>query len=274
MSRPAEEAKAARLLIALKCSQRIFKYALIPLHFKNFFEYGGLGERIVSHRMQGVDEMVEQFLPASTAGKTNVEVEALRRQYLSGMEDFTRQEVSEYLPILYNQALVMIITVFDGFFSESLTTITNKYPQYLKSMADDKDITIMQIIDLADYSAIFERIQSRVIKRFDYKSITERLDVLRKLGVNVDDALRFKFHRAQTQQKYPESLKLLRSYYEKRNSIVHQEQPAFDTYEQLEAAGEFFSDLVLSLGFALGFKFDVMTDFETMFARHAQRPRT
>jgi hypothetical protein len=272
MSKPAEETGAEQLLLSMKFSQRILKYTLIPFHFRNFFEYGDLKEKIVNRRMQGVDEMVEQYIPAKIAGKTDVEVEAIKTRQFSLMEAHTRQDVEEYLPILYSQALVMIITAFDLFLYESLATIINKHPQYLKSMADEKDMTIVQIIDLADYTAIFEKIQSRVLKRFDYKSITERLDALRKLGVDVDAALGFKFHKVDIQQQYPESLKLLRSYFDKRHAIVHREQPAFDTYEQLEAAGTFFDKLVLSLGFALGFRFDIMTDFEKTIGRHRQRP--
>lgn len=262
------------LLTPMKFTQRINKYAIVPFHFKIFFEHSDLKKQIQSRRMEGFDELSEQFAPSLSPGKTANDIESYKTQLLSSLEAYTQKEVDEYLPILYNQALVMIITVFDVFLYESLKVATNKHPQLLKSMADEKDMTIVQIIDMADYQSIFERIQDRVLKRFDYKGIMEKMDALKKMRVAVDDALGFKFHKKKVQQQYPQALKMLRNNYDKRHAIVHREQHTFDTYEQLEEVARFFNDLVLSLALALGFRFDIMTDFEKLVGSHPKRSGT
>src|SRR5437879_3584003 len=106
-------------------------------------------------------------------------------------------------------------------------------------MADEKDMTIVKILELADYRAIFEAIQSRALRRFDYKSITEKIDAIRKLRVDVDAALGFKFLTSKVQNQYTDSPTLLRDCYNKRHAIVHREQHTFDSYKQLEEVGLF-----------------------------------
>ena len=149
----------------------------------------------------------------------------------------------------------------------------SKCPQLLKSMADEKDMTIVQILRLADYQAIFEAIQSRVLRRFDHKSISEKIDAIRKLRVDVDAALGFKFHLPTVRSEYENCLELLRDSYSKRHAIVHQEQQFFDSYKQLEEVGLFLGYLITSFSFALGFRFGIMTDVERFLGRpHPQRP--
>jgi hypothetical protein len=174
--------------------------------------------------------------------------------------------------MLYNQALVMIVTVFDVYLYESLKIVIDKHPHLLKSMADEKDISIIEIIDKADYQSIYETIRDRVLRRFDFKSIRAKVDALRKLRVDMDAALSFQFQTAKVQQRYNNSLKMLHDYYEKRHAIVHREQHTFDSYEQLEEVSQFFTDLIWSLGFAIGFRFNIMTDWEKMAGNHPKRP--
>jgi len=263
------------LLTPIKFSDRINKYAIVPFHFMIFFEHGDLRERIENHRIRGLDELHEQYAPGMYSDKTSAEAESLKLQLRAKFDEKTRLEVAEYLPILYNQALVMMMTVFDVFLYESLKTITSKHPNLLKSMADEKDMTIVRILELADYQAIFEAIQSRVLRKFDYKSITEKIDAIRKLRVDVDAALGFKFLTAKVQSQYAaDNLTLLRDWYNKRHAIVHREQHVFDSYEQLEEVGLFLGYLVRSFSFALGFRFGITTDWERFTQTpHPQRPK-
>jgi hypothetical protein len=193
-------------------------------------------------------------------------------EHRAKLEAFSCQEVDEYLPILYNQALVMMVTVFDVFRYESLKIVTTKHPDLLKSMADEKDMTIVRILELGECQAIFEAIQSRVLRRFDYKSITEKIDAIRKLRVDVDAAFGFTFHTLKIQEQYPDTLPRFRDCYDKRHAIVHREQHTFDTYEQLEEVDMFLGYLVMSFSLALGFRFGIMTDWEKIFVPHPERP--
>jgi hypothetical protein len=262
------------LLTPMKFSDRINKYAIVPFHFMIFFEHADLRERIQNHRMKELDELNEQFTPKMYPNKTPAEVEVLKLELRARLQATTYQEVDEYLPILYNQALVMMVTVFDVFLYESLRTVTSKCPVLLKSMADEKDMTIVQILELADYQAIFEAIQSRVLRRFDYKGILEKIEALRKLRVDVDAALHFKFLTSKVQGQYSNSLELLRDSYDRRHAIVHREQHTFDSFKQLEEVGLFLGYLVKSFSFALGFRFGIMTDWERFTQQpHPQRPR-
>lgn len=194
------------LLTPMKFSGRINKYAIVPFHFMIFFEHADLRERIQNHRMEGLDELNEQFTPKMYPGKAPAEIEGHKADLRAKLEATVSQDVDEYLPILYNQALVMMVTVFDVFLYESLKTVTSKHPNLLKSMADEKDMTIVSIIELADYEAIFKAIQDRVLRRFDHKSISEKIDAIRKLRVDVDAALGFRFHKATVRSQYENCL--------------------------------------------------------------------
>ena len=111
------------LITPMKFTARINKYAIVPFHFMIFFEHADLRERIQNHRMKGLDELNEQFTPKMYSNKTTTEIEAVKMQHRAALEATTRQDVDEYLPILYNQALVMMVTVFDVFLYESLKTM-------------------------------------------------------------------------------------------------------------------------------------------------------
>src|SRR6266567_5688049 len=96
------------LLLPLRFSNSVNKYALIPWHFQLFFDHGNLKDLIVNYRMHGLDEMNKEWTPLIHRGKSPDEIRTLIAEQRSKMEANVHQEVGEYLPILFDQALVMI----------------------------------------------------------------------------------------------------------------------------------------------------------------------
>ena len=122
----------------------------------------------------------------------------------------------------------------------------------------------MQTGSIADYQGIFETIQSEVLRRFDFKSIEEKIKALKKMGVNVDEALAFKLLKERVRQRFPNGLQLLKKYYVQRHDVVHRDKHVISTYEELEEIADFFNALLLSFGVVLGKHFQIETDWDLM----------
>jgi hypothetical protein len=56
------------ILTPMAFTSRIQEYTLAPYHFYAFFKYADLRERIINHRMQGFDELTEQYVPEEYIG--------------------------------------------------------------------------------------------------------------------------------------------------------------------------------------------------------------
>ncbi len=250
------------LIKPVKFQLRLGKFVIVPFHFRYFFEKYNFAEILFVNRMKGLNDLFDEY--QITIDSIPKEAQAQFSENLNKAKNQAKIDIEQYLPILYNQALVTIVTVFDVFLSDSLEVITNKQPNLIKTLADEKDITIRQIVDAADYQSIFELIQSKVLKRFDYKSIDEKITALKKMGVDVDEALSFKVLKEEVRQRFPNGLQFLIKYYDQRHDVVHRDKHVISTYEELEGIADFFENLLLSFGLALGKHFQIETDFDLM----------
>jgi hypothetical protein len=164
------------------------------------------------------------------------------------------------MPILFNQAFVLICSIFDFFLTDSLQVITRKQPNILKGLAGKKEIDIAQVIDLANYRKIFEFIQAKVLKDFDYGSIEHKIKTIEKLKVDIAGAFSFYYHIHEVQAKYPNARKLLSDIYEKRHGVVHRDELPIANYDELEEIVLFLDSLMMSLGLVMGKHFNIPTD--------------
>jgi hypothetical protein len=78
-----------------------------------------------------------------------------------------------------------------------------------------------------DYEEAVKIIRDKVVARFDFKGIEDKLKRLERLGIDVTSALALRKHITDVQSYYPDGRALLLGTYEKRNDVVHRNQLIF-----------------------------------------------
>jgi len=246
--------------------KRLKKYSLIPYYLHLLSTYGNLKELILARKMEGLDQILIEMTPYVMAEMKEEERQKAIQTFKEKAEEMNRKEIDSFMPILFNQALVMACTTIDVFLVDALRVITQKKPNILKGLAGKESIDIAQVIDLADYQKIFEFIQAKVLKKFDYGSIEDKIKTFDKLGVDTAGAFSFKHHNEKVQMKYPNAQDLLISTYQKRHGIVHADQLPLTTYKELEEITTFYDNLMLSFGIELGRHFSITTDWHLLIS--------
>jgi hypothetical protein len=249
------------LLTPVKFSTRLSNAFLAAYYAWVLFDYHNYKEVIIKGSIKNFYDDMKEGMPQmyeALVMDTNLFNEALNK-----FEQQRRLHVNESLTIIFNQSFVMMITVFDVYLNDSLKTVLRKQPKLLKTLADDeKDITVSQVLDSESYEEIFDKIANKVLRRFDFKSIEQKISLLKKIGVDTESALSFKYHKKEIQTKFPDGYKLLVDYYSQRHEIVHQDKHYLKTKDDLEQIADFFSPLILSFGIAIGAHFSIKTDWD------------
>ncbi len=250
------------ILKPLKFGNRMRKYILIPYKLDYISRHGNLNEAILKFDMKtfnGIEnDMDGLWMPGTTEEEKKNHVKKIRKQ----IEDKSRKDMGNYFPILFNQALIMSCTVLDTFLVDSLKVLTNKQPNVLKGLASRDDVSIKELIDYSDYQKIFNHIQEKILKRFDFAGIEKKIKILRGLGIDMDTALGLKFHLPHFREKYPRGYEFLLDAYKKRHEIVHQDQLPLNTYQDLEEICSFFDGFMMDFAIITGRHFVIPVDFE------------
>ena len=250
------------LLKPLKFGQRIRKYILIPFYLNGASEHGNLKEALLKMHMAAFDMSFNDkkyWKPEVSKEQRKENMKKIREE----IEEKNRKNINEYLPILFNQALVMACTVFDNFLLDSIKVFTSKNPQLLKSLVVEGDINIYELIDLGDFNKIFSTIQTKVLNRFDFSSIEEKIKLLRnRLKIDTDSTFKLPYRNQEVQKRYPEGYKFLMNIYKNRNDIVHRDKLPLRSYEELENISTFFDYYMLDFALIAGKKFEINSDFE------------
>jgi hypothetical protein len=236
--------------------QRMLKYALIPRFIYDVDQTVGIREKILDHRMSGLEA---KFTELIDRGIISASVRGIFREKA---EENTREDIEEYLPILYNQALVMMCTTFDVFLIDSVEVITRKQPTILHSLTDPKDISITEVINATDYEILLDTIRKRALKRFDYGGIEDKVRILnKKVDLDTDGVFKFKFQVDAIRNKFPKSYESLVSAYNNRHGIVHRDEQPIKTPDDLSTVADLFSNLIMNFGWEMSERFDIQTDF-------------
>jgi hypothetical protein len=239
----------------LKFNLRMGKYALIPRLIHNVDQIVDIKGKILNLKMSGFERIFTELIDRGIASALGVSL--LRGK----AEQNEREDIEEYLPILFNQALVMMVTTFDVFLVDSLEVMTRKQPNILHQLAIQTDISIKDVVNTTDYETIFDTILKRALWRFDHRKIEEKIKVLKDVALDTDGIFNFKFQGDATRNKFPDSYKNLVAVYNNRHGIVHRDELPIKTPEELDTITELFSNLIMSFAWEMSERFDIKTDF-------------
>jgi HEPN superfamily RiboL-PSP-like protein len=243
---------------------RLKRDSLIPYYLDLLSTKGNLKELIMVHKMAGFDQMVAEMASRAMVVMKEEDRQATIQTIKKNAEEMNRKEIESFMPILFNQAVVMTCTTFDVFLVDSLEVVTRKQPNILKGLIGKQEIDINQITDLGDYQNILGFLQTKALKKFDYGSIEDKIKALEKLGVDITGVFSFKHHNQDIQKRYPNAQELLVNVYTKRHGIVHANQLPLTTYGELEEITTFVDNLMLSFGIELGAHFRITTDWDLL----------
>jgi len=252
------------ILTPLKFSSRASKYIMNAFYIDLLCKKGNLKEALLKARMHGMDKFIEEEFVQGNAllpSLTQKEKEETISKVKVGMEDANKKEVEDFLQILFNESLVMACTVFETFLQDSVSVIIDKNPQFLKSLSAEKDITIPQIIDIANYSAIFTTIKNKFLRRFDFKSVEDKINVLIKLGLSKEVIFTLG---KKISPKFPNPEKFLTTMFNNRNDVVHKDLLPIKTIDELLEVNEFLSHFFIKLSLDMFRRFGVMTDLHEL----------
>jgi len=246
-------------------ARRIGKYFMNVYYINLFCEKGNLKNILLKTRVRHIykdvmgDEMWKERLSLKK------KMENLRLLKEKAQEEYT-QEVENFLPILFNQTLVMFCTVFDNFLIDGLDVITNLKPEMIKNLSTKEDRDILEAIEEnmdVSRSTVFSIIRKKILERFDFKSIDKKINTFEALGLKRN--IIFKLNKKMT-VKYPKAEKLLKEIYSKRNDIVHKNTLPLRKFQELEHINGFFTHFIFKFSLDVWRTFNIKTDFHLMMS--------
>lgn len=246
----------------LKFNQRIGKHTVNAYYIDFLAKQGNLKDILLKARMKDADEILFEDVMDDRMWKDKLTEEQKIEKFklLRGkMEERHKQEIENFLPILFNQSLVMICTVFDNFLLDTLKVITKKKPETLKILSKEEDITIAEIIESADYRNIFSIIQGKVLRRFEFKGIKKKFETFEKLGLT--KGLMFSLSE-NMKIKYPNAYEFLIDIYKKRNDIVHRDKLPLRQYQDLSNIDYFLTHFTFHISLEIKKLFNIPLDIQ------------
>ncbi len=240
------------------------KYVMNTYYLFLLCNKGNLKETILKARMHGADQFIEEEFVRGNAllpGLSQEEREESIQKLKNAIKEGNENEVEDFLPILFNETMVMMCTVFETFLQDCISVLIDNKPQYLKSLSHEKDINIPQIIDASSYSQIFQIIKNKFLKRFDFMSIDKKISVFTSIGL--DREIIFKFNQKMI-LKFPSPDKFLENIFNKRNDIVHKDFLPIKTMDELFEVSEFLNYFFIKLSMDMFKKFNILTDMHQL----------
>lgn len=250
----------------MKYSGGVLRYSLNAYYLDLARINGNLSDVLLSVRLTEQEKFLDEELSNKNLWKPGLseeEIAANNKKLREKMSERQRQEVDRFFTIAFNQALVMMCTVFDTFLEDCLRVITFKKPETLKALSAEKDITVDRIISARSYDEIFEHIQENVLKRFEFEGIDGKLRQLSRIGVQEHELFQLN---DKITSRFPTPANFLRKIYSDRHDIVHREQLVITKYNELSNISYFLNHIITKWG-ALYFpkKFGISSDIGLMF---------
>lgn len=244
---------------------RLNKYGVNSYYVDLIKRKGNLRDILIKARVASSRKtMTELFSDPEVwnKGLTEKEKQEKLEKIINDVDKKEAEEVDKFFITLLNQTLVMICTVFDTYLVDCFDVITYTKPDLLKSFTNDKDISVGEVIDVKTYDNVFNVIQSKVLKRFDFAGIEDKFKYFQKAGIETKDLFTLNNIMA---PKYNDPFSLILKAYNDRNDIVHRNKMKISSYEEISHISELMNHLIMHWGM-LEFKkkFEIDSDFILM----------
>lgn len=252
---------------------RISRYFDVTIQIYHLSERSDLKDALLKMKMESFESIANEEIFTQHKifrdGVSKEQKENLLNILKTRHEEKQKENIKAMFPILYNQTLIMLCTVFETFLSDSLNVIMKNKPETIITLSNPEDVTVLEVINGKNYENVLAIIQSKILKRFDYLSIGEKFDRLNKLGININEDYK---KSSEYFEKFPKPIEKLVEIYRKRNDLVHKDSLVIQTIDELADIAHFMSNIILVFGgMTLSQKFGILTDIQ-ITAQNSENP--
>jgi len=239
---------------------------MLPSYIDYLGKEGNLKEIIlkikIGHFEETMDELYTTFSPFIGKEATA----DIKKKMLAIKMAEEQSIIDEYSAILFSQSLVMACAIFDTYLVDCMKVIMAREPRTLEMLIRGKDIEYAIEKDARDLNILFRIIANRVLNRFEFAGINDKIRSLKKIGIDMERALEFKYQTEEAQNRHPNGHSYLLSSYRKRHDIVHRGLLPLRTSAEVEKIQSFFFDLMINISEAIHKRFKIYADFHMILA--------
>jgi hypothetical protein len=169
---------------------------------------------------EGVQRAEVLFEALNSRAGLNAKLPDSSRAKIAAQEE---SKARAYPKIIANQTLVLMCTTLDVYLQSAMKTILDEDKSAIQALCKPKDITVERAIELAGDGRIIDKIKSKILDRFDFGGIEDKIKDLGDCRINMDKA----FSLSKTFTSLPKSTTsqegraILLNAYKMRHNIVH-----------------------------------------------------
>lgn len=231
----------------------------------NIMKTPKIKNHIVDTMTQGMDDLLLKYitkLDGTAIAKTELNVGAVR-EIRKQLVDSAAKKVADYEIIFLNQNLVMQCTIMEIFFLHILAIIIEVEPRTLIGLAQEKNVTLQQVISLKTYDAIIEQFKDKIFDNFSRQGIEDKFEIYNKVGIDIKKIFDFSSYTEEIQQRYKDyDIKNLINVFDKRHNIVHKNKLPLTTLEELESIKDFFERIIINLSTIVMNQYGILSDIQ------------
>jgi hypothetical protein len=261
-----------RYLKPFKFQKRLTKYSTNAYYLDYLDRNGNVREVLLKARAHHQLDTLNEFMEDKDIWKPELSKERIaeeEKKLVKSTLDMQEQLIDDFFVVHVNQNLVTLCTVFDTFLVDCISVITYMKQETLKSLCSDNDISLDDLVSSRGRNEVFFKVQDRLIQRFDFMGIKDKIKLFQKLGVS-KEAL-FSIDNEEWGNKYPNPQECLFETYSFRNDIVHRDEMKLKSYEDLSYRADLLLHLIMKWGMiTFTEKFGVTSDFILLANNQAQ----
>lgn len=220
---------------------------------------------LVKRSMQGVPGLLSnpKYLKQALVS------EEIFQLAMDTMEKGMREKIDKYDLRIINQGLVNYCTLWDTFLESLLDSILRNNVKILYGVAEGKNINLKDILELGSVEAVVQKVRAKVVRDFAFEDITNRFQYLdTKLGIRTVEVFEWKVQNDEMKETLKGwNLGTLEKIYQKRHSIVHQDDTPITSSSELEIIDNFFIQLLFNLTLLVQKKHNMFSDMDVLAGR-------
>ena len=223
---------------------RLRKYVLLPYYLNQLSKYGKLKEDILKVSLHGYDELIlkKEFWSAGIS-KNGQEHTWL----IENIKAWHKQEIEEYLPILFSQAVVMACSMFESFLCDAFKCVLDVRPDIIKEKFERRDSSGLE--------------KDKLLNKFDHVSLSDKFEWFQnKMSLNLENVYGLKRHGDKSRIEFANGKDLLEKIFQKRNDIVHRDLISVREQDEVDRIATFLEYLMLEVAMEIREKYGIPID--------------
>lgn len=241
---------------------------LVVYNTVNIVERSDVQSFIVNTMMQGTDQLLQELEDKRVFYGDIPQKTALKGLLTQRLKDANARKVREYVPVLLNQNLVMLCTIMEIFFLHILETIMLKEPNVLVGLAQEKRLSLQQVLSLKDYDSIIEKFRSKILDHFSRQGLKEKFKIYEKIGLDINKVFDYSTYTDDAQKRLiGYDFSKLSEIFDKRHNIVHKNELPLKELSELAKTKDFFEKIVIKLSILTMDKYAILLDLQDILVR-------